>query len=233
MPFFSALLLQSQASVPGWNIANTIYANKFFNTGDYPQCIFFKVDGTQMYMAGVPIGQVYIYQYTLSTPWDVSTASYTSSSPYLSALGGSANPIALNFKPDGTVFYISNSSDTYIYEYSLSSAWDITTATYTNKRFQTSGQTYGPQGLSFKTDGSKMYIGGGSVTYQYTVGTPWDISTASYASKSFNSGTQDNNQRDSFFRPDGLVFYILGGQNSKVSQYGTSQLPPMPASRYR
>ena len=47
-----------------------------------------------------------------------------------------------------------------------------------------------PNGLTFKNDGSKVYVVGlsGNV-FEYNLTTPWDISTAFYDSRFFSSSS--------------------------------------------
>jgi hypothetical protein len=69
------------------------------------------------------------------------------------------------------MFVMGAANDT-VYEYSLSTAWDLSTASYT-QGFGVSTQEGGPKGVSFKSDGTKMYVIGSSTDtiYQYsTVG---------------------------------------------------------------
>ena len=70
----------------------------------YAAGVAFKPDGTKMYVAsagGTGAGDV--FQYSLSTAWDVSTSSYDSVS-YSHA--NITNAYNIQFKPDGTVLYI-------------------------------------------------------------------------------------------------------------------------------
>ena len=59
-----------------------------------------------------------IYQYSLSTPWDISTASYDSKSKDVSS--EDAYPYGLFFKPDGNKVYVMGTDTATIYQYSLS-----------------------------------------------------------------------------------------------------------------
>ncbi|MDQ3075958.1 MAG: hypothetical protein M3Q34_02425 [bacterium] len=61
------------------NISEITYDNKSISVGSQDGTAFeaqFKSNGTKMYMLGYINKRV--YQYTLSTPWDVSTATYDS-----------------------------------------------------------------------------------------------------------------------------------------------------------
>ena len=139
-----------------------------------PSGLFFKPDGTKVFITGTTNDSV--YEYTLSTAWDISTASYTqsldlSSEPYDS-------PIDVKFTSDGKKMFIlgtfvSASSEDSVYQFSLSTAWDISTASYDNISFSVNAQGSAGQGIFFKTDDSKMYYvdATSSEIYQYSTTT--------------------------------------------------------------
>jgi DNA-binding beta-propeller fold protein YncE len=58
-----------------------------------------------------------VFQYTLSTAWNVSTASYASLSKSVSAQ--SSNPIEVAFSPDGTKMYILDYVSQNVYQYTM------------------------------------------------------------------------------------------------------------------
>ena len=62
----------------------------------------------------------------------------------------------LYFKYDGTKMYIINS--TILYEWDLSTAWDISTATRAHNGFGYSSFCDQPRGLYIKADGTKMWV---------------------------------------------------------------------------
>jgi hypothetical protein len=88
--------------------------------------------------------------------WDISTASYLQN---FSVAAQETVPRDLFFKPDGTKMYIVGSSGDDVNEYDLSTAWDISTASYL-QNFSVAAQETIPSGLFFKPDGTKMYIVG-------------------------------------------------------------------------
>jgi hypothetical protein len=99
--------------------------------------------------------------------------------------------------------YLLDSSN--VYQYSLSTAYDASTATYDSVSFSyTSGD-----GLRFKPDGTKMFIVNGGAIYDYDLSIAWDLSTA-VANTSFNfSATQDDGT-GVFFKTDGTKMFITG-----------------------
>ena len=181
-----------------------------------PQGLFFKPDGTKMYVSGSVSDAV--YQYTLSTAWDLSTASYDSVSFSISGANNS-----IYFKTDGTAFYASNGADDTIYQYTLSTAWDLSTASYASKSFSTATQDSLSYGVTLDSTGNKLYVVGLTTTprvMQYTLSTAWDISTASYDNLTFTV-SEDTAPVKTFFTSDGNKMFVLGTTNDTIYQYST------------
>jgi len=78
-------------------------------------------------------------------------------------------PTGVVFNNTGTQMFISG--DSGIFQYTLTTGFDIATATYDNKVFDTSSQDVDVQNVMFlPEDGTKMYMLGGSpdTIYQYS-----------------------------------------------------------------
>jgi hypothetical protein len=121
-----------------------------------------------------------IQKYDLASANTASTATLDQTLDLSSSV--SNNTYGVTFKPDGTEMYvsvrdagISGSLAYYVFQYSLSTAWDISTATYTNYTNAVSTFSYA---FSFNEDGTIMMYANSSVMYKYTLSTAWDISTA-------------------------------------------------------
>ena len=169
------------------NLSNVSYDSVSFSVSSQdsgPHDIAFNSDGTKMYIVG--IGSATVYQYTLSTGFDLSTASYDSVSFSMSSQDSAVSGIAFN--SDGTKMYMVGYANDSIHQYSLSTGFDVSTASYDSVSFSVSGHELVPTGLAFNTDGTKMYITGNNSTrmYQYTLSTGFDLSTASYNNVNFN-----------------------------------------------
>lgn len=182
-----------------------------------PRAIQFKTDGTKMYILGA--GNDKIYQFSLSTPWDVSTFSYDSVS--FSQITQETAAQGLWIKPDGTKFYLAGPSSDTVYQYSMSTAWDMSTASYDNVSKSVSTEDSSPSSLFFRKDGLKMFVLGNQYdkVFQYTLSTAWDISTATYDSKSLSLSTQDTNVKGMWF-VDSKTIYIIGtGSSDSIFEY--------------
>jgi len=123
-------------------------------------------DGTKMFLLGYDgdTSKNEVLQYTLSTAYDVSTASYDS--VHFNVSAQDAYPSCIQFNNDGTKFFMSGSQGTFIHSYSLSTAYDLSTMSYDNIKFD-----YSPQDANYKyhfvfnNDGSKLFAG----NYQYRI----------------------------------------------------------------
>lgn len=202
-----------------YDIANASYDSVSFSVTSQensPQAFAFSADGTKMYVGGSQNNTV--YQYTLSTAWDLSTASYASKSFSFSGQETGAQDIA--FKTDGTKMFITGTSSDAVNEYALSTAWDVSSASFT-VAFSVSSQDVSPQGVTFNPNGTQMYVTGNvsNAIFEYTLSTAWDVSSASYASKSLSVGTEEGEPRGVEFNSNGTKVFITGSANDSVFQY--------------
>ena len=99
-----------------WDISNAVYVRSLFLGGvdSTPTGLFFKPDGLKMYVTGDSTDRV--YEYDLSTAWDVTTASYLQD---LYVYNHGRNPEAIFFKPNGLRMYVLGTTYDTVYEYKL------------------------------------------------------------------------------------------------------------------
>ena len=179
----------------------------------------FSYDGTKFYIADSNNDDV--YQYNMTTAWNVSTASYASK--LLDVSGQETVVQGLDFKTDGTKLFIVGSGSDQVREYNLTTAWDISTASY-SQGFSVSSQDTAPLAIRFNSDGTKFFILGyaNDTVYQYSLSTAWDISTASYDSVSFSVASEETAPRALGVKSDGTKMYIAGSAGHSVYQYSTT-----------
>jgi 6-phosphogluconolactonase (cycloisomerase 2 family) len=203
-----------------WDVSTATYDSISFLITSQDTAVYsvaFKSDGTKMFVLGTTNDRV--YQYTLSTPWDVSTATYDTVSFLVS--GQDTFPISVTFKPDGTKMYVLGYITDTVFQYTLSTAWDVSTATYDTVSFSVNAQDAVPYSVVFSTDGTKMFVLGttNDTVFQYTLSTPWDVSTATYDTVSFLVSGQDTVPVAIAFKPDGTKMYMIGTNTKTVYQY--------------
>ena len=184
-----------------------------------PNEIVFNNDGTKLYVCGSDTDSV--YQYSLSTAFDLSTASYDSVS--FSVASQDVVPFGLAFNNDGTKMYMVGGTNALVYQYSLSTGFDLSTASYDSVSFDPSSQAPSPRGITFNADGTKVYIVGidNQSVYQYSLSTAFNLSSVSYDSISFSFSSQDSSPFNIAFNDTGSKMYMIGYGNDAVYQYTT------------
>ena len=210
-----------------WDVTSATFLQFFSVTAQdtNPAGIFFKPDGTKMYISGMTGDD--INEYNLSTAWDISTAVYSQA---FSVSSQDASPAGITFKPDGLKMYMAGNSSGKINEYDLSTAWDISTASF----LQLFTVISGTRGIFFKSDGLTVYITAtdySGVVVPYSLSTAWDISTATQGTM-LGVNAQDSYPSGVFFRPEGYEMYITGQIGADISEFdiGTPTSLTFPAS---
>ena len=207
-----------------WDVSTASYTTVFSVSAQdtAPEDITFKPDGTKMYMVG-RTGDA-VYQYSLSTAYGISTASYDSVS--LSVSSQDIFPTGLRFSSDGTKLFVLGDTNDTIYQYGLTAAWDLSTASYASKSFSVASQDPAPSSLAFNNSGTKLFVIGRSTrdAFQYTLSTAWDISTASYDSITFVLENQPGDPAGMAFSADGTKMYVADYNADLVYQYSTALL---------
>jgi sugar lactone lactonase YvrE len=200
-----------------WVVSSAVFVTSFGVAGQdtSPTGLFFRADGTKMYVLGATNDAV--FQYTLSTPWSVATASYDSVS--FSVAAQEISPGAISFKPNGLSMYVVGNTGDAVYQYTLSTAWNVSTATFLQS-FSVSGQESVPTGMAFTGDGSRMFVTGGTGddVNVYNLTAPWDISTSAFVGV-FSVSAQDTSPVGIYIKPDGTKMYMVGTTNDAVFQY--------------
>ena len=215
--------LLSAVNKPAWDIKGA-RLKQSLTIADVSN-VFFKPDGLVMFALIVSGTQTRVYQYSLSTAWDISTASYIKQ-----GLFSGGFPTGLFIRNDGGSFdgkyiYTMATLDDTIYAYVLTNAWDIG-AKSASTNIDVGSQVPSPYGLFVKPDGSRFYIAedqSGSVNNV----NQWDssifggIGNASYAGFA-STVLQNTGPRDIWFKPDGLKMYATNVVDGIIQEYDLS-----------
>ena len=214
-----------------WDITtcsyNSVTSSGLTNSGG-AKGLYFKSNGMKFFY----IDSTHIRAYNIVHPaWDITyIVAASDSHDFSSNLAGSAS--SLNFKPDGTKFYISETSGTTnnnILEYNLSTAWDLSTASYVQKGSGSgelnAGTTNNVRGFSFGNNGAYIHITSAANTYgrRLSLSTPWDISTINTTGAQW---TQHYQLTSGFYgyglnwqwKSDGLQYYFMGDNDEVIHE---------------
>jgi WD40 repeat protein len=202
-----------------WNLDRAIYASTAHISGEAasPEWIFFKPDGTKMYIGDADDGHQ-IYEWDISTAWDLSTRSYVQSVDLTDDYVDAGY-----FRADGKKLYTSlNTTDNELREYNLSTAWDISTLTLLQSF---SLGTDSVSGIYFSPDGERLLVTLYDETMrEYELLVPWSITTAVQRDSIDISGYATQYPDGLFFKPDGMRFYFCSPWgSSRVFEFEMSK----------
>jgi hypothetical protein len=200
-----------------WNILTASNVASFSVAAQeaQPTNLFFDNTGLKMYIVGVNTNN--IHEYSLATAWQVNTASFiTSFSTAYTGLGIST----LDFKSDGTKFYIIGLDDKKIAQYSLATPWQTNTAVYISESNTISTIAGNANALVFDSTGSYLYVtdSSSSVVKEYNISTPWNTSSnITFVANSVSLGS--NNLKGLFWKYDGRSLFIINDLSDTVDEY--------------
>ncbi|MBU2213045.1 helix-turn-helix domain-containing protein, partial [Patescibacteria group bacterium] len=152
--------------------------------------------------------------------WETSDGSQVTANNTYSVTAKETAPQDVWINSDGTKMFILGNTGNDVTEYTLSPAWDITSATYVTES-SVGGEDTTPTGFYFNSDGSKMWMVGqvNYTVYAYTLNTPWDISSLAYDTVSFSVADRETAPVGVFFNPTGTKMYITGSTGDDINQY--------------
>ena len=250
---------------------SVVSANVFLNSGDTlsldnyevnrldisseenkPYGVTFNNDGTKMFMVGETSGSDGVaddvHEYVLSTPYDTSTATFRVG---FSTLSENKTLRQIQFNKDGSKMFVSarftnqNPNGNFIYQYSLSTNFDLSTATYSGNSFQANtanvGITKSLYGFAFNNDGTMMFLSDGSTdgsstekVYQLSLETAFDLSGSITVIRSVDLETLEDDAAHQHnaagetepsgiaFNQDGTRMFLIGQKGNDVNQYTLS-----------
>lgn len=208
----------------GHVISSASYDSKNKSISTYFRGMYFRSDGLKWYS----IGYDGLREYDMSCAWDISTSSTNDT---FATRPTTEFAESVWFKPDGTKAFMVESVAAPIRELSFTTAWDVSTASY-------SGTTYTPAGsktvksLYFRSDGEKYYaLLSCEDVQEYSMSTPWDITTSSLLN-SYSTTAQDNNPEGIDFDSTGTKYFIVGKTGDKVYEYSMSTAWDISTSSY-
>jgi len=213
--------------IGGFQVSLSKYTGRRLNVSGQdstPQAIEFGDNGKLMFITGR--GSDLVHEYSLSSAFDLSTASVTGTSFDVSSEDSA--PIDVTFNTDGTLMFIAGASSNSLYQYSLNSAFDIGTASFTGTIFDVSGEDTSPQDMIFNSDGTLMFVMGlsSSSVYRYSLTSGFDIGTASFTGISSPVTEQASSPVSLAFNDDGTLLSVLGRISDSAYQYLIGTVAP-------
>ena len=233
---FSIFLIFNLTFVSSAQAAATFVDSFDVSTQDTtPRGLAFNNDGTKMFVVGDTGND--INEYTLTTPFDVSTSIFRDINGDGTGFDVSAQdtvPQFIKFNNDGTKMFVIGNTGADINAYTLSTGFDLSTATFNDINgdgtgFDVSDQDEATMGLSFNNDGTKMFVVGvtGNDINSYTLSTGFDLSTATFNDingdgSGFDISGQETVPRGLTFNNDGTKMFVVGDNGNDINEYTLS-----------
>ena len=190
-----------------------------------PTGMAFSNDGLKMFVVGTRSDA--INEYTLITPFDLSTASYAGNGERFSVSGQDDMPTGVAFSNDGAKMFVVGAING-INEYTLDTPFDVSTAAFDDVVFSVSMQETVPTGVAFSNDGTKMFVVGtvGNAINEYTLNTPFNISVVTHVD-SFSVSSREGSPKGVAFSNDGAKMFVVGTVGDAIYEYTLSSVYPI------
>ena len=195
-----------------------------------PRGIAFNNDGTKMFIVGDQGND--INSYTLSTGFDLSTATFDNINGNGTGFDISDQDVqtrGIAFNNDGTIMYYLGNLDDDINLYTLSTGFDLSTATFNDINgdgtgFDITDQDGVPRGLTFNNDGTKMFVVGdnGNEINSYTLSVGFDLTSTVTHVGSFDISSQATNPQGIAFNITGTKMFVVSNDGDDINEYTLS-----------
>ncbi len=199
--------------------------------GIIPTGISFNNDGSKMFAIGRSNGGAndfaLLFEYSLSgggTAYDLSDYDTGSISGLFLQDSGATflmNPESIVFNPSGSSFYTIIADNQTIYEYTVSTNFDITSTVTQTQSFSVNTQESDPKGMTFNGDGTALFVIGeaSDLVHQYALSTAYSVNGANFTQSSASISANDTSNNDVIFNNDGTKLFTVGDGNDTIYEY--------------
>ena len=217
-------------NVNAFGAVSSLVGQKNWGTSEQrqPTGVLFNPDGTKMYSTGTV--QNKIYMYNLTTPYTVTSATYSSKTCNLT---GDNDALMFRFNSDGTAIFVLDTKTTEtIDKYSLTTAYDISTCSLVAGSPQDFGGGMEMRSFSFSNDGSKIFIfdqDGNDEKHsikEYSLASSFDLSNPTlvteYVGHNSNLNSIEDHAQGLEFSSDGTKMFITGNDEDTILEFSLS-----------
>ena len=162
------------------------------------------------------------YTIPLQTAWDITSGTFTGATSYSFATISETNPQGITFNDTGTIMYMVGATTDNIYQYTLSIAYNVASATL-QKQLSIASVEAGGGGIRFNVAGTRLYLIGSSSDniVEYRLTTAWDIATAAVYDKVY-VGILEGTATGIFLDETSNNAYMVGTGNDLVTRFTTN-----------
>ncbi|NQZ78752.1 MAG: hypothetical protein HRT61_21950, partial [Ekhidna sp.] len=191
----------------------------FSTQDDNAQGFTFSTDGSKVFMVGWQNDAV--HSYTLTTPFDI-TGGVTYDNTPLDISTETLSPSGIVFNREGTIMYIVDGNADRIFQYILSTPFDIAASVSLVGDLNVATQDNDIEGMAFAADGSKLFVIGNQndQVYQYSLSIPFDVTSGvTYDGNPFSVTSEETEPQCLAFNAAGTKLYVSGVLNDAIIQY--------------
>jgi hypothetical protein len=162
-------------------INNVLQSGQRDFTAQFTSCENIKVknNGAKLYVSQSSPSD-FIAEYNLTTPYDITTASYVGQVNLFATTGDIRG---FDISADGTkMIVLGTAAANTLYEYTLSTPWSITSATYQSRSFSLNTQDTSMQDICLSVSGLRVIALGitNNRLYQYTLGSVFNLTSVTF-----------------------------------------------------
>lgn len=183
-----------------------------------PTALWISQDGLTAIVAGNTNKTA--YQFSMTTPRDISTLVYANKS-YAFTEGQLASDLrAVMLNPSGSKMWAAGNADDTVYQYTLTTPGDVTTAVYDNVSLDVSVENQ-INAMCWSNEGYSFYYVGQATDRirQHNCTTPYDLATAGAEVGNLLISAQDTLPRGLWVSQDGIKCILLGDSNNTLYEY--------------
>lgn len=198
-----------------------------------PYCFTMSDDGKYMYINDY--GSTYVYQFTLTVPYDITTL--TTSGYVRGDIGNfQANGhMGMTWRPDGLRFIIGNYNTGPMSSFTVSTPWMVNTIT-SSAYGANIPSSVGSYSRTFSRNGLRMLLNPNlnNTTYQYELSSAWDVTTLDPSptlQTQVQGGTGDRFQ--AMFSYEGQWFFVIDSSSPRtLKQYASASAFNIPSGGF-
>ncbi|MCR9252426.1 MAG: cadherin domain-containing protein, partial [bacterium] len=213
------------------DISTSDYNGDNFNISSQttsPRCVQISPDGTRVFVvSNNPSNSV--LQYNLSTPHDITSASYSGNA--LNVNAQESSPQGITFSKDGTYMYlVGDENNAQPVVYTLSTPFEISTASYNsgNNMQHLTLPNNGGSGVAIRNNGRRIFVAlNNEFIRQYNLGTAYDLTSASDPGISIDVTSIDvdiNTLESVAFNNNGSGFFFTERTEDRIRSVSLSSL---------
>lgn len=212
--------LAIRAGATPYDIATGVFTDPVLSVAAQeanPQAMLYNDDGSKLYVIG--ISQDSVQEYTLSIAYDIASGVFTGT--VLDVSAQETSPRSMQYNGDGTVLYVMGDVSDNIHAYTMTTPYDIFTATFSATVLSVAAQETAPSDFIFNNDGSKLYVIGTSAdaVQEYTLSPNYNVASGVYTGTVLDVSPEELNPHSMMFNGDGTTLYVLGISEDAIQEY--------------